>query len=60
MSLLFENKAYFDILRTWKAYESKNNRFVDAFTFQNESGVTFKKQYLNWLYLLLRLIQIQI
>ena len=43
-----ENKAYFDILRTWKAYDLKNNRFVDAFTFQNESGVTFKKQYLNW------------
>ena len=42
------NKAYFDILRTWKAYDLKNNRFVDAFTFQNESGVTFKKQYLNW------------
>ena len=46
--LAFENKAYFDILRTWKAYDLKNNRFVDAFTFQNESGVTFKKQYLNW------------
>lgn len=46
--LAFENKAYFDILRTWKVYDLKKNRFVDAFSFQNESGVTFKKQYLNW------------
>jgi hypothetical protein len=46
--LAFENKSYFDIQRTHMAYDLKNNRFVDAFTFQNESGITFKKQYLLW------------
>lgn len=46
--LAFENKAYFDILRTWKAYDLENNCFIDAFSFKNESGVVFKKQYLNW------------
>jgi len=46
--LAFENKSYFDIQRTNMAYDLKNNRFVDAFTFQNESGITFKKQYLLW------------
>ena len=46
--LAFENKAYFDIKRTFKAYDLKNNKFVDVFTFKNESGVTFKQQYLYW------------
>jgi len=46
--LCFENKAYFDIQRTHKVFDLKNGKFVDAFTFQNESGVTFSKKYLLW------------
>jgi len=46
--LAYENKAYFDIQRTHKAYDLKGGKFVDAFTFVNESGVTFKTQYLLW------------
>jgi len=46
--LAFENKSYFDIKRTFMAYDLKSNRFVDVFTFQNESGITFKNQYLLW------------
>lgn len=46
--LAFENKAYFDILRTHKVYNLKGGKFIDAFSFVNESGITFKEQYLLW------------
>lgn len=46
--LAFENKAYFDIQRTHKAYNLKTGKFEDAFTFMNESGVTFNEQYMLW------------
>lgn len=46
--LAYENKAYFDIQRTHKVYDLKAGKFVDAFTFVNESGITFKEQYLLW------------
>ena len=46
--LAFENKAYFDIQRTHKAYNLKSGKFEDAFTYVNESGVTFNEQYMLW------------
>lgn len=46
--LAFENKAYFDIQRTQKVYNLKAGTFVDAFSYVNESGVTFTEQYLLW------------
>ncbi len=46
--LAYENKAYFDIQRTHKVYNLKEGKFVDAFSYVNESGVTFKEQYLLW------------
>jgi hypothetical protein len=46
--LAFENKAYFDIQRTRKVYNLVGNKFEDAFTFQNESGVTFVEKYMLW------------
>ncbi len=46
--LAFENKAYFDIQRTRKAYNLVANRFEDAFTFKNESGATFDERYMLW------------
>lgn len=44
----FENKAYFDIQRTRKVYDLKNNVFTDALTFTNESAVRFTERYLLW------------
>lgn len=46
--LSFENKAYFDIQRTHKAYNLATGKFEDVFTYQNESGTTFTEQYLLW------------
>ncbi|PRD46944.1 RagB/SusD family nutrient uptake outer membrane protein [Sphingobacterium haloxyli] len=46
--LCFENKAYFDIQRTHRVFDLKSGKFVDAFSFQNESGTTFSEQYLLW------------
>jgi hypothetical protein len=46
--LCYEDKAYFDIQRTHKVYDLKNNRFVDAFSFTNESGAKFDEKYLLW------------
>lgn len=46
--LAFENKAYFDIQRTRKAYNLKTGKFEDAFSYQNESGVKFNDQYMLW------------
>lgn len=44
----FENKAYFDIQRTHKVYDLKNNVFTDALTFTNESAVRFNEKYFLW------------
>ncbi|MGI4735343.1 MAG: RagB/SusD family nutrient uptake outer membrane protein [Janthinobacterium lividum] len=46
--LAYENKAYFDIQRTRKAYDVVNNRFVDAVGFKNEVGTAFQAKYLLW------------
>jgi hypothetical protein len=46
--LAYENKAYFDIQRTRKAYDVVNNRFVDAVGFKNEVGSAFQSKYLLW------------
>jgi hypothetical protein len=46
--LAYENKAYFDIQRTRKAYDVVNNRFVDAVGFKNEVGAAFQEKYLLW------------
>ena len=46
--LAFENKAYFDIQRTHRAYNLQTGTFEDVFTFVNESGVKFTEQYLLW------------
>jgi len=46
--LCYENKAYFDIQRTHMVYDLENNRFVDAFSFTNESGVQFTEKYMLW------------
>ena len=46
--LAYENKAYFDIQRTRKTYDTKNNRFVDVVGFQSEVGPAFQEKYLLW------------
>ncbi|TDN38704.1 RagB/SusD family nutrient uptake outer membrane protein [Hymenobacter sp. UV11] len=46
--LAYENKAYFDIQRTRKAYDVAGNRFVDAVGFKNEVGNAFQSKYLLW------------
>ncbi len=46
--LAYENKAYFDIQRTHKAYNLAADTFVDALSYRNESGVIFDEQYLLW------------
>jgi hypothetical protein len=46
--LAYENKAYFDIQRTHKVYNVKNNTFGDATTTPNEQGVTMREQYYLW------------
>jgi len=44
--LCYENKAYFDMLRTRKAYDLANDRFVDLIGYKNESGTTWTEKYL--------------
>jgi hypothetical protein len=46
--LAYENKAYFDIQRTHKIYDVKNNTFGEATTTPNEQGVTMRAQYYLW------------
>lgn len=46
--LAYENKAYFDIQRTRKAYNLSTGHFEDVLTYKNESGVIFNEQYLLW------------
>ncbi len=46
--LAYENKAYFDIQRTRKAYDLENNRFVDVVGFTNAQGTTWTEKYLLW------------
>ncbi|MEO8822269.1 MAG: RagB/SusD family nutrient uptake outer membrane protein [Ginsengibacter sp.] len=46
--LAYENKSYFDIQRTRKAYNLSTGHFEDALTYKNESGVVFNQQYLLW------------
>lgn len=46
--LAYENKAYFDMQRTRKAYDVVNNRFVDVVGFRSEVGPVFQEKYLLW------------
>lgn len=46
--LCFENKAYFDIQRTRKAFNLKTGSFEDILEYKNESGVTFRERDLLW------------
>lgn len=46
--LAYENKAYFDIQRTHKIYNVKNNTFGEATSTPNEQGVTMRAQYYLW------------
>lgn len=46
--LCFENKDYFDIQRTRKAYNVKSGRYEAYDSFASESGVTFDEKYLLW------------
>ncbi|WP_045690516.1 RagB/SusD family nutrient uptake outer membrane protein [Hymenobacter sp. AT01-02] len=46
--LAYENKAYFDMQRTRKAYDVVNNRFVDVVGFKGEVGPAFQEKYLLW------------
>jgi hypothetical protein len=46
--LAYENKAYFDIQRTRKAYNVTTNSFVDVVGFKGEVGPAFQEKYLLW------------
>lgn len=46
--LAFENKGYFDIQRTQKAYNLSSGHFENVLTYKNESGIVFDEQYLLW------------
>lgn len=46
--LSFENKAYHDIQRTHMVFDLENNRFVDAFSYENTQGTTFTEKYMLW------------
>jgi len=46
--LAYENKSYFDIQRTRKAYNLKTGKFEDATTYVNEAGYKFTLDYLLW------------
>ncbi|AMR33157.1 hypothetical protein A0256_17905 [Mucilaginibacter sp. PAMC 26640] len=46
--LAYEDKAYFDIQRTHKIYDVRNNTFGDATSTANEQGVIMKDQYYLW------------
>lgn len=44
--LCYENKAYFDVQRTHKAYDLANNNFVDVIGYRNESNTTWTEKYM--------------
>lgn len=44
--LCYENKSYFDVQRTRRAYDLTNNAMVEAIGFTNESGTTWTEQYM--------------
>jgi len=44
--LCYENKAYFDMQRTRKAYNLTANSFVDLIGYKNESNTTWTEKYL--------------
>jgi len=44
--LCYENKAYFDIQRTRRAYNLSTNSFVDLIGYTNESNTTWDEKYL--------------
>jgi hypothetical protein len=46
--LAYENKAYFDIQRTRKAYNVAANNFVNVVGFKGEVGPVFQEKYLLW------------
>jgi hypothetical protein len=46
--LAYENKAYFDLQRTRRAYDVTTNTFVNAVGYKNVSGATFTEKYLLW------------
>jgi len=46
--LAYETKAYFDIQRTRKTYDVKNNTFVNVVGFKAEVGPAFQAKYLLW------------
>ena len=46
--LSYENKAYFDIQRTRKAYDLASDSFVDVIGYTNVSGTAFTEKYLLW------------
>ena len=46
--LCYENKSYFDIQRTRKAYNLATGNFEDALSYQNESFTTFTEKYMLW------------
>src|SRR5690625_2693895 len=46
--LCYENKAYFDIQRTHKYYNVKDNKMVDVLGFKDEGGATWNEKYLLW------------
>jgi starch-binding outer membrane protein, SusD/RagB family len=46
--LAYENKSYFDIQRTRKAYNLGSDHFEDALSYVNEQGVKFNVDYLLW------------
>lgn len=46
--LAYENKAFFDIQRTRKAFNLKTGHFEDVLSFTNELGIKFPESYLLW------------
>src|SRR5260221_2886653 len=46
--LAYENKSYFDIQRTLKAYNLQSGHFEDAFAYVNELGFKLTEQYMLW------------
>lgn len=46
--LAFENKSYFDLQRTRKAYNLKSGQFINVIGFVNELGVSFSEKDLLW------------
>ena len=46
--LCYENKAYFDIQRTHKYYDVKDDKFVDVIGYTDETGAKWDEKYLLW------------